>query len=182
MLVADELALHRVLLSPLETVQSPDPPPDSKVASAVEAAWHFSPALAYAVASRFHRCPLAGQKLRQLTMDNSSDQRTLAWAQGAPEYAKACRESGTKPVFLEQWAPLSLSDSLAMLTHPYRDVTEVRHYVMRCLAKASDDDLVFWLPQVVQQLRGDKDGALRRCALLVDGSCFVLESRLFFVR
>lgn len=163
LLVADELALQRVLLSPLEAIPSPDFPAEAKLIAAMDSAWHVSPALAAALAHRFRRVPAASQRLLNLTMEHAREPQTLAWAQGAPQYAAACHKRCTAPVQLAEWAPLGLSGALGMLIRPYRAVREVRKYVMRCLSEASDDQFVFWLPQVVQQLRGDKDGALREC-------------------
>lgn len=164
LLVGDELSLQRVLSSPLVSVSTSEVPAEATITSAVESAWHVSPALAAAVAHRFPRCQAAVQRVRKLTIDTAREPQTLAWAQGAPLYAAACHKNRNEPVQLAQWAPLGLAEALAMLTQSYRGVPAVRQYVMRCLSKASDDDLVFWLPQVVQQLRGDRDGALRQCA------------------
>lgn len=52
-----------------------------------------------------------------------------------------------------------------MLTKPLGRTSEVRKYVLKCLAQASDDELVFWLPQIVQSLRTDSNdtSSLRQC-------------------
>lgn len=166
LLVADELTLQRVLLSPLDTVPAPDFPAEAKLTAAVDSAWRVSPALAAALVHRFRRVPAATQRLLNLTMENARQPKTLAWPQGAPQYAAACHERSTEPVQLAHWAPLGLAEALGMLTRPYRAKREVRQYVMRCLSQASDDEFVFWLPQIVQQLRGDKDGVLRECVFV----------------
>lgn len=149
---------------------APDLPGEAVITSAVECSFSMSPPLAAALAHRFHRIPAARHTLAKLTMENAGAPQTQAWAQGAPEYAAACHKHGRKPTELASWATLDLAEALAMLTRPYRSLPAVRQYVMRCLSQASDDDLVFWLPQVVQQLRGDKDGALRQCAPTLCGN------------
>lgn len=153
-----------MLIQPLIPASPPELPAEVVITSAVDVAWQISPALASALAHRFHRIPAARQSLFKHTINNALAPQTLAWAQGAPEYAAACHKQGMEPVDLANWATMGLADALAMLTRPYRGSASVRSYVMRCLSQASDDDLVFWLPQVVQQLRGDKDGTLRRYA------------------
>lgn len=76
---------------------------------------------------------------------------------------------GQDPSYLEDWSEATLGEALMMLTRPYGKHTTVRKYVMRCLSKATDDELVFWLPQIVQSLRTDSNdpSSLRKCALIL---------------
>ena len=73
---------------------------------------------------------------------------------------------GQDPRQLDGWAEASLGEAMMMLTQPHGRHATVRKYVMRCLSKASDEELVFWLPQIVQSLRTDSNDAvsLRKCA------------------
>jgi hypothetical protein len=54
---------------------------------------------------------------------------------------------------------------MMMLTKSYGRHVTVRKYVMRCLGKATDEELVFWLPQIIQSLRTDADdeSSLSQC-------------------
>lgn len=74
---------------------------------------------------------------------------------------------GQDPKQLDAWAEVSLGEAMMLLTKSYGRHPPVRKYVMKCLGKATDDELVFWLPQIVQSLRTDSNDAfsLRKYAL-----------------
>jgi len=57
---------------------------------------------------------------------------------------------------LDQWEAMDLDDALELLSAPFSHVPRLRHYAVKRLETYSDDDLQYYLLQLVQALRYDK--------------------------
>ena len=76
---------------------------------------------------------------------------------------------------LSSWAPAGPVDGLELLSSPLATANDnVKAYALKCLASAHPDQVVFFLPQLVQSLRNDKGGAIQATLLTLAG-----ESDLF---
>jgi phosphatidylinositol 4-kinase A len=159
LLLQHELQLLAVLHSPLQAFHAPKPPKASHMDAAVKAAWRLSPALAAAICNRFPACKVAAACLAGLVLEHSGKPEVQAWPQGASVYIAAAQAAHRKVTALHGWTTTSVAEALQLLAGPSGVKAEVKEYVMRSLSTAIDEELAFWLPQMLQGLRHD-DGRL----------------------
>ncbi|KAG2496048.1 hypothetical protein HYH03_005968 [Edaphochlamys debaryana] len=138
----------------------------------VQTAWKVSPALAVAIVER---CPPpAGpgpsrphKALQALLQGAAADPRVQAIPEAAlllatPEAAKAkakCLDA------LALWAPAGAVEGLQLMAGPALLHAGVKAYALRCLHATPPAKVAFFLPQLVQALRADTDGATARFLL-----------------
>jgi hypothetical protein len=164
LLLQHELQLLAVLHTPLQNTPAPRPPKSSQLEAAVKAAWQLSPALAAAICNRFPACKDAASRLAKLVLEHSGKPEVQAWPPGASVFIAAAHAAHRPMTALSGWTTTSVVDALQLLAGPSGRKAEVREYVMRSLSTATDGELVFWLPQMLQSLRHD-DGRLARCVI-----------------
>jgi len=134
-------------------------------------AWQVSPQLALGVWEHFPGVTAAQAELEFLVLKSAFDPAIQALPAGALLVASAERAAANAPVLaaLAVWAPGTAEQGLQLLAGPAGSHPAVRSYAMRCLFAARPERVVFFLPQLVQLLRGDKDGqvmGLTACGLL----------------
>ena len=126
-------------------------------------AWALSPKLAAAFAERFCASPEPQKVLHALVLAHSAKSALHAWPGGAAHYVAAASAMQRTMAPLATWSPTTVGEALLLLAGSAGTHVDVRQYVMRSLSTASDEELVFWLPQTLQALRND-DGVLAQCA------------------
>lgn len=127
-------------------------------------AWQVHPRLAVAVAGRQVLVP-AGSSTRgelvKLLAANAWDPRVQCIPEAAMLLVQASSAGDAGLHALATWAVAGGVDGLQLMAGPLADASPaVKAYAIRCLHAAHPEKLAFFLPQLVQSLRHDKDGTL----------------------
>ena len=147
----------------------------------VRVAWEHSPRLALRTLLVMRGCGIAGpeheQQLTQLIC--ASPRSALHLPDALPFLLPAAlRDAPHLSRFLLYWAPCSLSSAIGLLSRVPVPAQSIRsppavRYAMRAMQCFASDKLVFFLPQLVQALRGDgREGGMVRTLL----SRFLIET------
>ncbi|BDA51126.1 phosphatidylinositol 4-kinase alpha [Coccomyxa sp. Obi] len=133
----------------------------------VAAAWATHPRLAPALLDRFPAETSLRQLVEQLVAANAAQARLQELPDAAALLATpAAAKSGDSALSnLKDWAPAPLLQALVMMGGPAGQAGAVRTYALRSLRACTPEQVAFFLPQLVQQLRRD-DGHLMRDFLL----------------
>ncbi|EIE19821.1 phosphatidylinositol 3 and 4-kinase family protein, partial [Coccomyxa subellipsoidea C-169] len=168
----DRLALLRLLMehesdrlhtwaAPLEARQRRHNPGQWSAHSA--AAWATHPRLALALLDRFPVEASLRQQVEVLVVQCSAQARLQALPEAAALLATpAAAKSGDGALSnLKHWAPAPLLQALVMMGGPAGQAAAVRTYSLRSLQGCAPEQVAFFLPQLVQQLRRDEGGLIR---------------------
>ncbi|KXZ46150.1 hypothetical protein GPECTOR_46g219 [Gonium pectorale] len=165
-----EQARLRVWARPLEAVAAaPGGPSMALNDSHIKTAWRVSPQLAVAVLRRSTgSTPAVHAALERLLMDSVADPRVTSLPEAALVLASspAARSDPRRPLdALAVWAPAGVVEGLQLMCGPAQAHTGIKAYALRCLHAAPPAKVAFFLPQLVQALRTDTDGATARFLL-----------------
>ncbi|KAG2445055.1 hypothetical protein HYH02_008923 [Chlamydomonas schloesseri] len=140
----------------------------------VKIAWMVSPKLAVAVVQR---CPApasnaaggdaAHRTLEKLLIEAASEPRVQELPEAALFLAtpEAARANAPHLAALATWAPAGAVEGLQLMAGPALLHAGVKAYALRCLHATAPAKVAFFLPQLVQALRNDADGATARFLL-----------------
>eukprot|EP00878_Enallax_costatus_P012821 GHUV01013388.1.p1 GENE.GHUV01013388.1~~GHUV01013388.1.p1 ORF type:complete len:2087 (+),score=705.77 GHUV01013388.1:215-6475(+) len=160
-LCGEELSRLRVWTEPLKYADA------SRVTVAVPwreyavTAWQVEPALALSLLDHFPAVNGLCAALENLVVKNAADSKVQSLPKAALLLAAA--KVPSKPdvlQYLAVWTPGSAAQGLQLLSGPEGTQAAVRSYAVKCLFNEKPEKLVFFLPQLVQLLRGDTDGAI----------------------
>eukprot|EP00762_Andalucia_godoyi_P001891 ANDGO_06107.mRNA.1 Phosphatidylinositol 4-kinase alpha 1 len=120
--------------------------------SHLEYAWSLSPQIAYNLYSRF-RSPLLRTELEEMTRRFAPQLTHVSEAVPFLIIQRAVDEDYSELTLLSHWISVSLEIVIPMFSESFMQHPNVRRYVLRCLSDSSPDDIVFFLPQIIQSLR-----------------------------
>lgn len=132
--------------------------------SHVHTAWAFHPLLAIKMASRFHN-DIIREELKRLVRIHAADIVDIPEAVTWLVTPENVQNKIPQLKHLLHWAPSTLTTALTFLNTPYVKSPLVGQYAIRVLRRFSPDAIVFYLAQIVQCLRHDGRGSLRRFLL-----------------
>eukprot|EP00884_Botryococcus_braunii_P016006 jgi/Botrbrau1/3089/Bobra.0070s0075.1 len=128
-------------------------------------AWGVSPHLALSLLDRFPTVGAVRLELEALLVGERASQTLQRIPRAAELLARATADLGPSAhpllTLLQLWAPAPLLQALEMMGGPAGNLTQVRAYALRSLQACSSEEVVFFLPQLVQLLRGDESGQIR---------------------
>eukprot|EP01080_Neovahlkampfia_damariscottae_P007605 gene7605-11928_t len=151
--------------SPLETISLKDIPKNNWV-SYVKEAWKFSPRLALELSYHF-RFLNVSKELEELVLHNASSLLDIPEAVDYLVTPDNAKKNIKELRLLLNWKPTTLANALKFLNAPFAENPLVVQYAIRTLRQFSPEEVVFYLAQLVQNLRHDNDGYLRRYMLSV---------------
>lgn len=153
-------------LPPLESI------PAKEWERYLETAWKVTPRLAVCLADRFS----AVSTVQKLVGNHVVANRNLPDVQSMPEAAllmvSTCQQKGLKAAAPEwqalgTWAAGQASQGLQLISGPAGGNPHVRAYAVRCLDNTDPEQVTFYLPQLIQCLRHDQDGAISAALLSI---------------
>jgi len=83
---------------------------------------------------------------------------------------------------MNKWETIDIADALGLLSHEFANLPIVRNYAVKCLSRAKDEELQYYLLQLVQSLRYDKGGEspLLNFLILRATHNFTIASKLYW--
>eukprot|EP00208_Stichococcus_sp_RCC1054_P001997 CAMPEP_0206143372 /NCGR_PEP_ID=MMETSP1473-20131121/20292_1 /ASSEMBLY_ACC=CAM_ASM_001109 /TAXON_ID=1461547 /ORGANISM="Stichococcus sp, Strain RCC1054" /LENGTH=1452 /DNA_ID=CAMNT_0053538737 /DNA_START=218 /DNA_END=4576 /DNA_ORIENTATION=- len=140
------------------------PPPQPELTSPAwtsyaTAAWQVDLELALALRQRFPGVPALTGALEDLVKQHAAEPGVQAIPEAATLLAtgRAAAAQESQLQRLQAWAPAPLLQATALLAGESGSNDLVRQYALRSLSDASKpEEVAFFLPQLVQQLRGDR--------------------------
>lgn len=149
-------------------------------ASHAAAAWQVDPRLALALLQRFPGKASLKHALESLVRDHATEPRLQRIPEAALLLATACAADPEAPQLqqLQKWTAAPLLQATTLLSGASAQSNTVRQYAVQSLTSAcSPEQVAFYLPQLVQQLRHDR-GALIEKFLLEAASRSMLFAHL----
>lgn len=128
-------------------------------------AWNFNPRLALALEKHFRFIEIK-LELQELVKKNAS---SLIGIPEAIEYLiteKNINDNINEFQYLLNWEPCTLSLALKFLNKPFNSNILVTQYAIRALRRFDPETVVFYLPQLVQNLRHDGQSRLLKKFML----------------
>ncbi|KIY94287.1 phosphatidylinositol 4-kinase [Monoraphidium neglectum] len=162
LLVEEEVKRVRVWNDPLGDANAGAAPPAAAPwAELVPLAWQVDPRLALALRDRFPSLEGVRRGLEALVVAHAAEPRVQREPAAALLLAVARPPPRGPPLLplLAAWAPGDAAEGLQLLCGPAAREPAVRSYAIKCLLNERPEKVVFYLPQLVQLLRGD-DGAV----------------------
>ncbi|KAF8068220.1 PI4KA1 [Scenedesmus sp. PABB004] len=164
-LAGEELARLRVWVDPRAYADATKPSAAVPWRQYVGLAWQVDPCLALSMLDHFPAQADVRAALEGLVLRHAADPAVQGLPKAALLLATAKAPPGRGEGLLRglaAWAPGSAAQGLQLLSGPAGATPAVRSYAIKCLFNERPEKLVFFLPQLVQLLRGDADGAIRR--------------------
>lgn len=111
--------------------------------------------------------PPSGE-LEKLVSAHAADPRVQALPEAALALATSKAAAANSPALaaLATWAPAGVMEGLELMTGPALVHRGVKAYAIRCLRATPPAKVAFFLPQLVQALRGDADGTMAAFLLI----------------
>jgi phosphatidylinositol 4-kinase A len=150
---------------PLETISLKDISKTNWI-SYLKEAWNFSPRLALELSSHF-RFLNVRKELEDLVIQNASSLMDIPEAVDYLITPENTKKNIKEFKLLLNWKPTTLAMALKYLNTPFAENPLIVQYAIRSLRQFSPEEVVFYLAQLVQNLRHDNDGYLRRYMLSV---------------
>ncbi|GFR44535.1 hypothetical protein Agub_g5805 [Astrephomene gubernaculifera] len=165
-----EVARLRVWARPLVQPGAAGEPPLVLSEAHVKTAWKVSPQLAVSIVQRCPPPPTSSEPhrtLEALLIASAADPRVQALPQAALVLAtpEAARRDAPYLAALATWAPAGAVEGLELMSGAAQLHAGIKAYALRCLHAAPPAKVAFFLPQLVQALRSDADGATSRFLL-----------------
>ncbi|KAF6153028.1 hypothetical protein GIB67_003933, partial [Kingdonia uniflora] len=121
-------------------------------------AFAVDPRIAFTLVSRFRTNPSLRAEVTQLVQLHILDIRCVPEALPYFVTPKAVDENSAYLQQLPHWAACSITQALEFLTPSYKGHPRVMAYVLRVLESYPPERVTFFMPQLVQALRYDKEG------------------------
>ncbi|KAF6255212.1 kinase-like domain-containing protein [Scenedesmus sp. NREL 46B-D3] len=129
----------------------------------VPIAWQVDPCLALSLLDHFPASEPLRAALESMVVKHAADTQVQALPKATLLLATAKAANRQSLLrYLSIWSPGNAAQGLQLLCGPAAGDPAVRSYAIKCLFNEPPEKLVFFLPQLVQLLRGDRDGAIQR--------------------
>ncbi|KAL9650562.1 hypothetical protein ABK040_004779 [Willaertia magna] len=132
----------------------------TKWKSYVNTAWGYSPKLAIKLHIRFP-IDFIKDELIKLVRKYPKDAMSISDAVPYLITEQNVRQNVPELKHLLLWAPTTLTNALTFLNAPLVENIYVQQYAIRTLRKYTPEEVVFYLPQLVQCLRHDTNNSLK---------------------
>jgi len=128
----------------------------------METSWSISPKLALALGSRFEGSLAVTEKLQGLVASHAHNPEVQALSEGVRYLANPAATASDIPELacLTSWAPVSLLQTMSLISTPAGRHPAVSAFLLRSLDSCDPEDVAFFLPQLVQLLRHDPEGSV----------------------
>jgi phosphatidylinositol 4-kinase len=128
----------------------------------IKSAWEVSHKLALALGSRFTGIPTVNEQLQVLVNANADIPAVQNLSQAVQYLATpaATAANSSSLQYLKSWAPVNLQQAMTIISSAAGRHPIVTEYIMRSLDICDPEQVSFFLPQLVQLLRNDPEGAL----------------------
>uniref|UniRef100_A0A383V936 1-phosphatidylinositol 4-kinase n=1 Tax=Tetradesmus obliquus TaxID=3088 RepID=A0A383V936_TETOB len=161
LLCSEELARLRVWVEPLKYADAAKTAPNVPWREYVSLAWQVDPCLALSLLDHFPASEPLRAALEAMVVKHAADTQVQALPKATLLLATAKAPNRQELLrYLAIWAPGNAAQGLQLLCGPAAEDPAVRSYAIKCLFNERPEKLVFFLPQLVQLLRGDHDGAI----------------------
>ncbi|WIA31066.1 hypothetical protein OEZ86_001095 [Tetradesmus obliquus] len=161
LLCSEELARLRVWVEPLKYADAAKTAPNVPWREYVLLAWQVDPCLALSLLDHFPASEPLRAALEAMVVKHAADTQVQALPKATLLLATAKAPNRQELLrYLAIWAPGNAAQGLQLLCGPAAEDPAVRSYAIKCLFNERPEKLVFFLPQLVQLLRGDLDGAI----------------------
>ncbi|WIA31067.1 hypothetical protein OEZ86_001095 [Tetradesmus obliquus] len=173
LLCSEELARLRVWVEPLKYADAAKTAPNVPWREYVSLvwqvpwreyvllAWQVDPCLALSLLDHFPASEPLRAALEAMVVKHAADTQVQALPKATLLLATAKAPNRQELLrYLAIWAPGNAAQGLQLLCGPAAEDPAVRSYAIKCLFNERPEKLVFFLPQLVQLLRGDLDGAI----------------------
>eukprot|EP00879_Flechtneria_rotunda_P007045 GHRR01007395.1.p1 GENE.GHRR01007395.1~~GHRR01007395.1.p1 ORF type:complete len:1449 (+),score=535.85 GHRR01007395.1:542-4348(+) len=162
-LCKEEVLRLRVWTEPLKYADAYRTTPSVPWRDFVSTAWQVDPALALSLRDHFPALADVHTALETLVVKHCHEPQVQSLPKAALLLATTkCHKQQELLRYLTIWTPGTAAQGLQLLSGPAGNLLAVRSYAVRCLFNEAPEKLVFFLPQLVQLLRGDADGAISR--------------------
>jgi phosphatidylinositol 4-kinase len=145
----------------------------------IDTAWNFSPKLALRLPIRFPMDCIRFE-LQRYVKEHAAELVDIPEAVPYLVTPINVEANIDELKYLLNWSPATLSIALTLLNVPYVKSPLVAQYAIRTLRKFTPEAVVFYLPQLVQCLRHDSSGILKRYLLNVSKSSVMFAHQLIW--